>query len=378
MLPTLLIVALDEDEPAGLQGIDSIGAAAARPVLGGDRDRAARAAGGDSPSDARAQLRRALAAPPRWGPAGTIAGHAVLTVGLALVIRPAPVDLWVYVMLGGGVGALKAWVARFGGGGFLVAVVAAALVSAIAFFAHGGDEAASLRLIIPPLVTFLPGGLLTIGMVDLAMGDTITGASRFIAGLLQLSLLGIGIVVGAELIGNPHAGPVAGDAASQLGEWSPWLGVLVFGIGEFVYASRPRGSLPWLLVVLFTAWIGQFVGELLVGSTLSGFVGAAAMVPAAHLVARVRRAPPAHVMFLPAFWLLVPGTIGLIGITELVGGTHAQSGTENFVTALVATGSVALGILVGTMIVRAARAARHVAARSSPSAAHLRVPNRRL
>jgi uncharacterized membrane protein YjjB (DUF3815 family) len=61
-------------------------------------------------------------------------------------------------------------------------------------------------------------------------------------------------------------------------------------------------------------------------------------------------------MFLPAFWLLVPGTIGLIGVAELVGDTTG-AGTENFLSALVTTASVALGILAGTLVVRAGRIA---------------------
>jgi hypothetical protein len=63
----------------------------------------------------------------------------------------------VYAALGAGFGALKVWTARFGSGGHLLPIVAAGLVSATAFLAHGGNDAASLRLTIPPLVTFLPG-----------------------------------------------------------------------------------------------------------------------------------------------------------------------------------------------------------------------------
>jgi uncharacterized membrane protein YjjB (DUF3815 family) len=63
-------------------------------------------------------------------------------------------------------------------------------------------------------------------------------------------------------------------------------------------------------------------------------------------------------MFLPAFWLLVPGTFGLIGITEIVG-NNAQLGTQNLVAALTSIPSIALGVLVGTMTVRAVRVARH-------------------
>ena len=120
--------------------------------------------------------------------------------------------------------------------------------------------------------------------------------------------------------------------------------------------SAPKRSLPWLLLVLFTAWAGQLAGKHIIDATLSGFIGAAVMVPMAHLVAHARTAPPADVMFLPSFWLLVPGTIGLIGITELVG-ENPEAGSQNLGTALVTTPAVALGILVGTMVVRAVRIA---------------------
>jgi len=356
VFPTVLLVAVGGGGSADLRTIDSAGEL--RLDQASEVIRLARAAEDTriSPAQALAALDRILATRPRFGTAASIVSHGVLTVGLGLVINPAPVDLWAYAALGIVVGAMKAWASRFATGGYLLAVVAAAVVSAIAFLAHGGNDAASLRLTIPPLVTFLPGALLTMATVDLAMGETITGASRFLAGLLQLALLAIGIVVGAELVGNPHAGPVAGAAADTLGSWAPWVGVAVFGVGVYIHDCAPKRSLPWLLVVLFTAWAGQLAGEHIIDATLSGFIGGAVMVPVAHLVAHARTAPPAHVMFLPSFWLLVPGTLGLIGITELVG-DNPEAGSQNLGTALVAIPAVALGILVGTMVVRAARIA---------------------
>lgn len=357
VFPTMLIVLLVEDQPAGVRMIDSIRQLPldqASQVIG--IARRAEAATID-PAEAIAELERALAAPPRFGVAVVIVAHAVLTVGLGLVIRPATADLWIYAALGLLVGGLSVAAARSSlAGGYLLPVLAAALVSAIAFLAHGGNDAASLRLTIPPLVTFLPGALLTMATVDLAMGETVTGASRFVAGMLQLSLLAIGIVIGAELIGDPRGGPVAGAASDTLGAWSPWAGVVLFGAGIYFHSSAPPRSFPWLLIVLLAAWVGQLAGKQIVDATLSGFIGAAVMVPIAHAVAHAPHAPPAHVMFLPAFWLLVPGTIGLIGITELVG-DNADAGSENLATALTSIPSVALGILVGTMIVRVVRTA---------------------
>ena len=50
----------------------------------------------------------------------------------------------------------------------------------------------------------------------------------------------------------------------------------------------------------------------------------------------------------------MPGAIGLVGITEIVG-ENADAGSENFLSALVSVPSIALAILVGTMIVRAVK-----------------------
>src|SRR4051794_36339403 len=55
-----------------------------------------------------------------------------------------------------------------------------------------------------------------------------------------------------------------------------------------------------------------------------------------------------------AFSLLVPGALGLIGITALVG-NNTEAGRANLGTALAAIPSVAPGILAGTMIVREGR-----------------------
>lgn len=358
VLPTLLMVALREGDPAGVRTIDSF--RQLRLDQSSEVIRVAREAeaGKISPTGALADLEGTLGMRPRFGTVLYVASHALLTLGLGWVIGPASGDFWWYLVLGALVGAMKAWAARFAAGSALVALVAAALVSAIAFLAHSGNETASLRLIIPPLVTFLPGALLTMATVDLAMGETVTGASRFVAGLLQLALLAIAIVVGAEIVGNSHTGPIAGAAAQNWGSWQAWVGVGLFGLAVYVHDSAPKGALPWLLIVLFSAWTGQLIGKQFIDATLSGFVGAALMVPVAHAVARAPTAPPAHVMFLPAFWLLVPGTIGLIGVTELVG-NNSQLTTQNLASTVISIPSVALGILVGTMIVRGIRMARH-------------------
>ncbi len=172
VLPTAVLVSLGDGRPPGLRTVDSF--RALRLDQASEAIRLARSAeqGRIPAADALAELRGILRGRPRFGTPVRVLAHGLMTVGLGLVIHPTAVDLWAYAALGVLVGALKAWAARFATGGYLLAIVCAGAVSAIAFLAHGSDEAASLRLTIPPLVTFLPGALLTMATVDLAMGET--------------------------------------------------------------------------------------------------------------------------------------------------------------------------------------------------------------
>jgi uncharacterized membrane protein YjjB (DUF3815 family) len=132
-----------------------------------------------------------------------------------------------------------------------------------------------------------------------------------------------------------------------LGAWSPWLGVLVFSAGVMVAHSAPAKSFPGLLVVLYTAWTAQVLGNAVFGGYVSALVGAIVMTIVAVLVSRFPAAMSAHASFLPGFWLLVPGALGLIGLTELAAG----GGGQDLVVTVGSIFAVALGVLCGTQLV---------------------------
>jgi len=77
---------------------------------------------------------------------------------------------------------------------FLVAVV-------VALLARTELDPAVLPPILGALVTFIPGGLLTTAVLELATGQMISGGGRFVYGSLQLVLLSLGIVGGLQLVG---------------------------------------------------------------------------------------------------------------------------------------------------------------------------------
>ncbi|HWK28360.1 MAG TPA: hypothetical protein VNS09_17480 [Solirubrobacter sp.] len=90
--------------------------------------------------------------------------------------------------------------------------------------------------------------------------------------------------------------------------------MIVFGLGAYVHFSGPPRSLGWLLLVLFSAYLGQRVGGELVSDELGGFFGGLLVTPVAAWVATRKSGPPSLATFLPAFWLLVPGAVSLIGV----------------------------------------------------------------
>jgi uncharacterized membrane protein YjjP (DUF1212 family) len=312
-------------------------------------------AGKLSPRAGLDQLTAVWARPARFGAAVRVLGHVILSVGLGLIITPRPGALLYCAGLGLLVGLLVELGRRWSTLDVLMPVVASLIVSVVVFLAtEAGQVVAPLLLLIPPLITFLPGGKLTTAMVELADRHTIAGATRLVAGAVQVMLLVFGIVVGQTLVGIAPALAFAQRSDNLLGWWAPWLGPLVFASGVYYHFVGPRRSLVWLCAIVYVAWVGEQVGNTLLGGYLGGFVGAVAMTVVAYWIDRVPGAPPFLVLFLPAFWMLVPGVLAVVSLTDLVG--------NEATTALLDLGqvgftivSIALGVLVGVACARAIR-----------------------
>jgi len=299
------------------------------------------------PADGPEVIARIIAMRRPHGTAVMVAGYVVVTIGVSLLLRSSPGDLVLAALLSPLVAVLRLLGARWDSLRTILPVLAALLVSGLAFLAVDllGVHA-DLRAVIAPLVTLLPGVSVTMGVLEVSAGDLVTGSSRLVAGMLQLLLLAFGILAAAHAPGAPQAPMLVGHPHDLLGIWAPWLGVLVYGLGIIVYKSAPRRLIGWLLCVLYAAWIAQMLGARLFGGYASGFVGAIVMTIVAFAVERLRSGPPALVSFLPGFWLLVPGALGLTGLTDYITSPQA-AGPRDLFSTLAAIIAIALGVLCG-------------------------------
>jgi uncharacterized membrane protein YjjP (DUF1212 family) len=297
------------------------------------------------------RLTAILRQPPRFGPVVAVVGHAILSVGIALVLMPALRNLTAAAVLGAIVGALKA----FNRGRPILAaplsVVSAALVSVLVFVAvqHGLPVDPQYALV-APLVTFLPGARLTFGMVELAYGDTVSGSSRLITGFVELILLVFGLTAGALIVGYRPENLVDAARESVPAPWAlvaPWLGVLVFWIGAYITFSAPPKSAWWMLLVLLLAFAAQKLAAGPFGTDISGFFGTLVATPLGYLIQKRFKGPPSMVTFLPSFWLLVPGAMGLLTVKRLL---SEPSRFDGLVSVTFVLASIALGTLVGASL----------------------------
>jgi uncharacterized membrane protein YjjB (DUF3815 family) len=190
---------------------------------------------------------------------------------------------------------------------------------------------------------------MTIGMMELASGHLISGSSRLIYGGTSLFLLFFGIALGVTIA---HVPPSLVDDSSPVffPWWAPILGTLLYGVGLSVYLSGANRDLPWMLLVLFVAMLGQSLGEHFFGPYAGTFLGALLLGLCADVIARLPQGTPAMASWVPGFWFLVPGSRGVVSFTNLLG--------QNYLESLVAFGqmiallvAISLGILLATLLV---------------------------
>jgi uncharacterized membrane protein YjjB (DUF3815 family) len=143
------------------------------------------------------------------------------------------------------------------------------------------------------------------------------------------------------------------DAQGEIGTGplmalAPWGGVVVFGVGVYLHFSAPKKSLPWMLLVLLIAFAAQQIAAVYFGKVVSGFFGMLIATPLGYLIQLRFHGPPAMVTFLPSFWLLVPGALGLMSVKHML--SDRVAGLDGLVMTVFAFVSIALGTLMGASL----------------------------
>ncbi|WP_446663525.1 threonine/serine ThrE exporter family protein [Flexivirga sp. B27] len=207
----------------------------------------------------------------------------------------------------------------------------------------------TLRTMVASFAVLLPGSVIVTGMSEIASGAAVAGSSRLVSGMMQLVLFAVGLFAAVSVTGE-HLDALTNVRAQDLGPFAPYIGVLVIGCGIVINVAASRAAIPWILLVLTLTFLTQSAGQALSGLVIGALAGATVAGLAAALVHRLSGRPLRLVVFLPAFWLLVPGSLGLLSTTEIVTG---QGGLDAVTVAIGSVVAVAAGTLIGSAAGRA-------------------------
>lgn len=344
--PTGLLLAMTDGGPATLRQ------ATARWRLGQSADvrriRHELLVGELAPGVARTRL-AALAQQPRRYPAWAArVAWVPLASGIALILQPGWPNVAAAAVAAVLVLGLVELAERVRLVETLLPTLAAFAVAVLVFAAAGsGLLEGPLRTVLPPLAVLLPGALLVTGMSELAAGHMQAGSARLIYGVVQLGLFALGLVAATTLLGLSTAALV-NVRVDGIGWWATPAGLLLIGPSICVMEDVPLRVQGWILVVLTIAASAQVAGQQLGSPGLAGFLGAVAASLAATAIELVRPHVARLVLFLPAFWLLVPGSLGLLGVSQLA--TDPGRAVAAVLEVVVVIGAIALGLLVGSSI----------------------------
>ncbi|HEY5822071.1 MAG TPA: threonine/serine exporter family protein [Propionibacteriaceae bacterium] len=308
-----------------------------------------------SVSQAQADLLSLRDQPPRYPAWLANLGWIGIATGIALILQPG----WANVAFAAVGAVVVIFLFRMGQRFSLIATLlptlaAFSLACLVFAAANAGWVEGPLRTLLPPLAVLLPGALLVTAMSELAAGDMVAGSSRLVFGLVQLLLFTLGIVAATRVV-PIAAGELTNVRVDELGWWAAPVGLVLISIGIGVLESPPLRLLPWISLGLVLAFVAQTLGQHLGGATLGSFLGALAASLGASLVEAIKPTLPRMVVFLPSFWLLVPGSLGLVSTTQLAVNPAGEGANAVGVVSVVC--AIALGLLVGAAVARSIRGA---------------------
>ena len=301
-------------------------------------------------NEAKKCLRKILSEKHQFGPIGILIGYILFSMGIGLLLQPTVDQLIVSGVLGAIVGILLILSLNRLRFLLILPVIAAFIVSSLFLWGvKGGLITGSVAMLLPALAYFLPGATLTTGMFELAYGEIISGASRVIYGTAILFLILFGVLVGIQITGIPPQSLLVANSVNGLGWWAPYLGVLIFALGMYLFMSIRNKDMPWVILILYIAFFGQQIGNHFVGGFFGAFSGSLLMAISGTIIERRDHKTPSFVSILPAFWILVPGSLGFISLATFVTQNYFAAVTDATLVAMTIV-AISLGLLLGAVI----------------------------
>ena len=201
-------------------------------------------------------------------------------------------------------------------------------------------------------ILLLPGLAITTGVAELAARQLTSGTARLAGATVTLVNLGVGSFLGFAIVQRlhwvPHTGVIRTTHHAAL-----LLLVAVFATSLALLVSNNARVRDWPLTLgaVVIALLGARFGAWLVGASLGVVVAALLLGVCSNGYARLWRRPAA-LMLMPGLAVLVPGALGVRGVSDFL---RTAAGGVNVLVSVVI---IAAGLVVGLLVADATLPAR--------------------
>ncbi|WP_237018637.1 threonine/serine exporter family protein [Gordonia zhenghanii] len=272
-----------------------------------------------SPRAAIDALQKIADSPPPVNTVLRAAGYALMALGFAFCFRMSVTATIAAVAVSIPLAGVILWGHVKGTLAALMPVLLT-FVSALAitlWAVHGGLED-PVRLAVIPVVTLIPGAALATGLIEITAGDMVAGTSRLVYALVILLSMAFGLALAIDIAGITSA-DLQDLTNSQAPSWVLALSAPVFAIGAMLYFCTPRSLWFWVIgLSIGSFWLNIALAKVMQSAFAGGVAVGAALLVAWAINAHVKSRPSVLSMFLPTFWLMVPGSLGFVAVSGAI------------------------------------------------------------
>jgi len=257
-------------------------------------------------------------APPNR-PLVRIIGYVLMALGFALCFRMSWAASLTAVLIAVPAAAVLLWSNLQG---TLAALMPFLLtfVSAlgITLWAVHGDIGDPVRLAVIPVLALIPGAALTTAIIEITTADMIAGSTRLIYALMVLMSMAFGLALAIDLVGLSN-NDLQDLTPTQAPVWVLWFAAPVFALGNSLYTCTPLRFWGWVVTFAFGTYsLSLGLQKVMLPAFAGGIAIGVALLAAWVVNAYAKGHPSVLVMFLPTFWLLVPGSMGFVAVSGAI------------------------------------------------------------
>jgi uncharacterized membrane protein YjjP (DUF1212 family) len=279
----------------------------------------------------------------------TVVGYGLAAGSIAVLFHTSWQDAVVAGVIGVLIGGIV--VAGYGRPRLSVAgdAIAALVATFIATIVSAWLVPLALKLVVlSALIVLVPGMSLTTAVRELTSQHLASGVARFAGAAATILKLTFGTIAAAQICAVLGMVPAAHSLPS-LPPWTQWPALVVAAIAFAMLFQAARRDYPLVLSAVVVAYLVTYWSGNALGAPFGVFVGGLVLSAGSNLYARMLHRPGALIRE-PGILLLVPGSVGFRGVSDLL---NNQIASGIHITVLLVTMLISLvaGLLFGDLLV---------------------------